>query len=47
LDKAHQEYEKYRREKLAAPTAVEKHFVDAEKEVKQLESGRKRRGKNG
>jgi hypothetical protein len=44
LDKAHQEYEKYRREKLTAPTAIEKHFAEMEKEIKQLKAGRKRRG---
>jgi hypothetical protein len=47
LDKAHQEYEKYLREKLTAPTAIEKHFAEVEKEIKQLKAGRKRRGKNG
>jgi hypothetical protein len=47
LEKAHQEYEKYRRAKLAAPTAVEKHFINAEKKIKKLESGRKRKDKKG
>jgi hypothetical protein len=47
LEKAHQEYEKYRQEKLAAPTAVEKHFIDAEKKIKKLESARKRKDKKG
>lgn len=46
LDKAHQEYEKYHREKLATPTVIEKHFAEMEKEIKQLKAGRKRRGKN-
>ncbi len=35
------------REKLTAPTAIEKHFAEVEKEIKQLKAGRKRRGKNG
>jgi len=47
LDKAHQEYKKYRREKLSAPTAIEKHFAEVEKGVKQLKAGKKRRDKNG
>ena len=47
LDKAHREYEKYRREKLAVPTAIEKHFAKMEKEIKQLNAGRKRKSKNG
>jgi hypothetical protein len=45
LEKAHKEYEKYRKEKLLKPTAVEKHFVKAEKEIKKLESGRKQKNK--
>jgi hypothetical protein len=47
LDKAHQEYEKYHRERLTAPTVIEKHFAEMQKEIKQLKAGRKRRGKNG
>jgi hypothetical protein len=47
LDKAYQEYEKYHREQLAAPTAIEKHFAEAEKEIKQFQAGRKQRGKKG
>jgi len=45
LEKAHREYEKYRKEKLSNPTAVEQHFVKAEKEIKKLESTRKHAGK--
>ena len=41
LGKAHAEYEKFRLQQLAEPTEVEKHFVEAEKELKQIESGRK------
>jgi hypothetical protein len=47
LEKAYEEYEKYRRQKLTAPTAAEKHFVDAEKEVKQIEAGRIDKDQNG
>lgn len=47
LEKAHKEYEKYRKEKLSMPTAVEKHFVKAEKEIKSLESGWKQKDKKG
>lgn len=34
--KAHQEYEKHRKLQIEQPTEVEKHFIEAEKEVKQL-----------
>ena len=47
LQKAHAEYEKFRMKQLEAPTEVEKHFVEAEKELKQIESVKKRRGKHG
>ena len=47
LEKAHQEYTKYCQAKLTAPTAVEKHFIDAEKEIKKLEYARRRKDKNG
>jgi hypothetical protein len=42
LEKAHGEYERYRQVQLAAPTAVEKHFIEAEKEIKQLALKKKR-----
>lgn len=45
LRKAHAEYEKFRERQLAEPTEVEKHFVEAEKELQQIESSRKGRGK--
>jgi hypothetical protein len=45
LEKAHLEYEKYRRAKLTESTEVENHFVNAEKKIKKLESTRKRRNK--
>ena len=37
LDKARQEYEKFRREHLNDPSPVEEHFLAAVKELKQLE----------
>lgn len=42
LKKAHIEYEKYRKNLLKEPTEVEKHFIDAEREFKKLESTKKR-----
>ncbi|MCP4623291.1 MAG: virulence RhuM family protein, partial [bacterium] len=47
IQKAHAEYEKYRLKMLEEPTEVEKHFVEAEKELKQIESTKNRRGKHG
>lgn len=47
LEKAHKEYEKYREKMLSEPSEVEKHFIEAEKEVKQIESKKKRGPKNG
>jgi hypothetical protein len=47
LGKAYKEYEKYRKEKLSTPTAVEKHFVNAENEVKRLETGGKGERQSG
>jgi hypothetical protein len=41
LQKAHGEYEKYRAKLLAEPTEVEKHFVEAEQELKKLEAAQK------
>jgi hypothetical protein len=41
LHKAHGEYEKYRAKLLAEPTEVEKHFVEAEQEMKKLEAAQK------
>ena len=42
MRKAHNEYEKYRTKQLAEPTEVEKHFVEAEQELKKLEATKKR-----
>lgn len=47
LEKAHREYEKYRKRMLVEPSEVEKHFIEAEKEIKQIEGKRKRGPKNG
>lgn len=41
LEKAHEEYEKFRQTQLDQPTEVEKHFIEAEKELKQIESKEK------
>ena len=41
VHKAHGEYEKYRAKLLAEPTEVEKHFVEAEQELKKLETAQK------
>ena len=37
LQKAHTEYETFRLKQLAMPTEVEKHFIEAEKEMKRIE----------
>lgn len=42
LEKAHEEYQKFRKTRLTQPTNVEKHFIEAEKELKQIESAKKR-----
>jgi hypothetical protein len=41
LQKAHDAYEQFRQKQLAEPTEVEKHFIEAEKTLRQLESERK------
>ena len=41
LRKAHTEYEKFRARQLAEPTEVEKHFIAAEAQLRQIESSRK------
>ena len=43
LQKAHVEYEKHRQKTLAQPSEVEKHFVEAEAQVKKLETSKKRK----
>lgn len=42
LKKAHAEYEQYRKERLNEPSRVERQFLEAVKEMKQLEKSRKR-----
>ncbi len=42
LDKARDEYEKYRQQHLNDPSPVEKHFMEAVKEARQIEDQRKR-----
>ena len=46
LGKARGEYEKFRRMQMEAPTEVEKHFIEAEKELKQIEIEKKQRENN-
>jgi hypothetical protein len=41
LKKAHDEYEKFRLKMLENPTEVEKHFIEAEKELKQIKAAKK------
>lgn len=41
IAKAHEEYDAFRTKYLEEPTDVEKHFIEAEKELKQIESSRK------
>jgi hypothetical protein len=38
LQKAHAEYEKFRVQQLAEPTAVEKHFIEVGKDLKRIEA---------
>ena len=42
LKKAHTEYEKFRLKQLEEPTDVEKHFIEAEEELKQIEESKKK-----
>ena len=44
LDKANQEYEKFRQKQLNEVTDVEKHFIEAEEELKQISFARKKGG---
>lgn len=44
LDKAHLEYEKFRLKKLEEPTAVERHFIEAEQDMKRIVDSQKREG---
>ena len=42
LEKAHTEYEKFSLKQLEEPTDVEKHFIEAEEELKQIEESKKK-----
>ncbi|MDO8947894.1 MAG: virulence RhuM family protein [Desulfocapsaceae bacterium] len=46
LQKAHDEYEKFRLKQLNEPTEVEKHFIEAENELKQIEASKKKGGRD-
>lgn len=39
IEKARSEYEKFRKQMLDAPSPVERHFIEAVREVKELEKG--------
>ncbi|NCD33272.1 MAG: hydroxyacid dehydrogenase [Spartobacteria bacterium] len=45
IAKAHEEYESFRLKQLKEPTDVERHFVEAEQELKNIESSRKKGSK--
>lgn len=45
IQKAHAEYAIYRETRLEAPSLVERHFIEAIKEVKQMEKKHKPRKK--
>lgn len=45
LQKAHEEYEKFRERRLAEPSDAEKHFIEAEKKLNQIETAHKSGGK--
>ncbi|MDI6451439.1 virulence RhuM family protein [Anaerobaca lacustris] len=47
LEKARQEYERYQQRMLTEPSPVERHFIEAVEEVKQLEDRRKRLDEKG
>jgi hypothetical protein len=46
LEKAHFEYEKFRLQQLEQPTEVEKHFIEAEQELKAIESAKNQGERN-
>lgn len=46
MDKAHDEYEKYRQQLLEEPTVAERDFIEAEKELKRIEKMGNPGGKN-
>lgn len=46
IEKARNEYERFRKQMLDAPSPVERHFIEAVREVKKLEKGKPRSIKN-
>jgi len=46
LEKAYAEYEKYQKERLSEPSLVERQFLEAVKNMKRIEKGRKGRRKS-
>jgi len=42
IEKAHEEYEKFRKRMLEEPTDVERHFLEAVQKSKQIEQNKKR-----
>jgi len=44
LQKAYEEYDKFRLKQIEKPTEVEKHFIEAEKELKQIETSKPKNG---
>jgi hypothetical protein len=46
IEKARNEYEKFRKQMLEEPTPVERHFMEAVREVKKLQKGKPRSIKN-
>ncbi|MEK6538069.1 MAG: hydroxyacid dehydrogenase, partial [Nitrospirota bacterium] len=47
LEKAHAEYEQYLKERLNEPSPVERQFLEAVREMKQIEKKRKRGRRDG
>ena len=43
LEKSHAEYEKYRQERINAPSPVEEHFLEAINEIKEIDKTRKQK----
>ncbi len=46
IEKARLEYEKYRAERMNDPSEVERHFIELEKGIKQLENKNKKTRKD-
>ncbi len=45
IDKAHAEYEIFKQKQLEKPSEVEKHFIEAERQLKQLETSKEQEAK--